>query len=179
MAATSDSPTTLLEEIKSEYLLDIAAFLSSNTTITERVKYSVDDPPGKIENRVFIGGNYALMPVLREIEKVAKYHGFQPIIARDFDISKEKTRDYTLRLLFMCRYAIFEETVGDGQLSEVIRTSGFSEIKMLQVYMAIDEHKEPPKTMSVMVWQAKPPPQGYVSIEELREIVKTFLSRVR
>jgi hypothetical protein len=176
MAATSDSVTTVVKEFMR--LIQGTTSLSSAITV-KRAKYSVDDPPDRIENRVFIGGNYALMPILRKIEDVVRNHGFQPIIARDFDIPKDKTRDYTLRLLFQCRYAIFEETVGDGQLAEVVRTSGFGEIRMLQVYMAIDELKEPPKTMSVMVWQTKPPPQGYLTIEELREIVKTFLSEIK
>lgn len=176
MAATSDSVTTIANEFAR--ITHGTESLSSATTV-KRLKYSVDDPPDRIENRVFIGGNYALMPILRKIEDVVRDHGFQPIIGYDFDIPRDKTRDYTLRLLFQCRGAIFEETVGDGQLAEVVRTSGFAETKMLQVYMAIDELKEPPKTMSVMVWQTKPPPQGYLTIEELEETVKTFLSEIR
>jgi len=45
--------------------------------------------------------------------------------------------------------------------------------------MAIDERREPPKTMSVMVWQAKPPPQGYLTVGELREIVEAFLTGLK
>ncbi|MGA3191704.1 MAG: hypothetical protein ABSD73_04215 [Candidatus Bathyarchaeia archaeon] len=140
-------------------------------------RYSVDAPPGKIENRVFIGGNYALMPILREIASVVLESNLQPIIAYDFDIPFEKTRELTLRLLFQCKIAIFDETLGNGQLVEIVRASGFSETCIFQVYMAIDERREPPKTMSVMVWQATPPPQGYLTINELREIVGTFLAR--
>jgi hypothetical protein len=141
-----------------------------------RLKYSVDAVPGRIETRVFIGGNYVLMPILREIAKAVKNVGFQPIIAYDFDIPKEKTRDYSLRLLYQCRYAIFESTLSDGNLIEVARASGFDEIQFLQIYMAMDIRRKPPKTMSVMLWQSKPPPQAYVSIDELRSVVQNFLS---
>jgi hypothetical protein len=142
-----------------------------------RGRPSVDSPPGKIEDRVFVGGNYVLMPILRLIEDVVREKGFQPIIPYDFDIPREKTREYTLRLLYQCRLAIFEETLGDGHMVEVARTSGFGEIGILQIYMAMNESKEPPKTMSIMVWQSKPPPEGYLTINELREIVEAFLAR--
>jgi signal recognition particle subunit SEC65 len=139
-------------------------------------EYSVNNPPGHIENRVFIGGSYILMPILREIEQVVVESGYQPILARDFSIPREKTREYILRLLFQCKYAIFEETYGGGQVAEIVRASGFEHIKFLQVYMTMDEKREPPNTLSAMIWQTNPPPQGYITIKELREIVQAFLA---
>lgn len=144
-----------------------------------RPRNSVDSPPGRIENRVFIGGNYALMPVLRYIENVVKKIGLQPIIAYDFDIPIDKTREYILRLLYQCKLAIFEETLSNGHMVEIARTSGFGEIGILQIYMAMDERREPPKTMSIMVWQSTPPPEGYLTFGELEEIVEAFLARAQ
>lgn len=149
--------------------------LAREAMINGNPKYSVDSPPGRIDKRVFIGGNYILMPILREIEFSVMSAGFQPIIALDFNVPREKTRDYTLRLLFQCKFAIFEETISGGQLAEVVRASSLNEINVLQVYMAMNLVKEPPSTLSCMIWQADPPPQGYITIEELREIVVTFL----
>jgi hypothetical protein len=137
--------------------------------------FSVSSPPGCIDKRVFIGGNYALMPILREIEKTVLDAGFQPILAYDFDMPKEKTREYTLRLLFQCKYAVLEETLSGGQIVETARASGFQQINILQVFMAMDERKEPPSTVSIMVWQTNPAPQGYCTISELRELVQSFL----
>lgn len=174
MAATSIA-AVLADEATKKIFASIVRF--TLTKSLRKAKYSVDAPPGKIEKRVFIGGNYVVMPILREIEKVVADFGFQPVIAYDFEIPLEKTREYTLRLLYQCRFAIFEETIGNGHLTEIARTSGFAEMKMLQVYMALDERKESPKTMSIMLWQSKPTPQGYVSIQELHGIVETFLSR--
>jgi len=144
-----------------------------------KAKYSADSPPGTIEKRAFIGGNYALMPILREIEKVVFAYGFQPIIAFDFNIPKAKTREYTLRLMFQCKYAIFEMTIPNGHLVEYIRGHGFEEMNILEVYMAMDENREPPKTMSVMSWQVNPPPKGYLTIAELKETVAAFLTAPR
>ncbi len=142
-------------------------------------KYSVDAPPGRIENRVFIGGNYALMPILRKIEEVVLNSNLRPIIAFDFDIPRDKTREYTIRLLYQCRYAIFEQTLPDGQIVELARASGLSETRILQLYMAMDEKREHPKTMSIMVWQTNPMPEGYLTIEELEFQIKLFLMRNR
>jgi len=172
MAATNVA-AVLTEEAMKRLGIVIARLAKSSP----KARYSVDALPGTIEKRVFIGGNYALMPVLREIEKIVGDFGFQSIIAYDFEIPLEKTREYTLRLLYQCKFAIFEETLSNGHLVEIARTSGFTEIQMLQVYMAMDERKETPKTMSIMLWQSKPSPQGYTTIQELHEIVETFLSR--
>lgn len=169
------------EDTRTEKLIqEISSMWSGYTESKEKeniIKHSVDSPPGRIENRVFVGGSYVLMPILREIETVALQAGFQPIIAYDFDIPKEKTRDYTLRLLFQCRYAIFEETLAGGHIAEIARATGFQTLKLLQLFMAMDEKKDPPDTMSVMIWQADPPPQGYLTIQELRETVEAFLSK--
>jgi len=141
-----------------------------------RLKYSVDNPPRNIENRVFIGGNYILMPIIRKIEETVEEAGFQPIIAYDFDIPKEKTRDYTVRLLFQCGYAILEETLAGGHLVELARAGGFNKFRILQVYMCMNERRDPPSTLSIMVWQTEPLPHGYVTINELKDIVFEFLS---
>jgi hypothetical protein len=170
---------SLPSQFEIKYKTKIGKAHATVETFFVKSKYLVDSPPGTIENRVFIGGNYALMPILREIEKTVGSYGFQPIIAYDFNIPIEKTREYTLRLLYQCKMAIFEGTLGDGQLVEIVRAGSFPEIDMLQVFMAIDEKKEPPKTMSVMVWQVDPPPQGYITLQELKEIVAIFLLRHR
>ena len=155
-------------------------FMKELSRLTEPLfltKYPVDSPPGTIERRVFIGGNYVLMPILREIERVVLSYGFQPIIGFDFKIPRDKTREYTLRLMFQCKYSIFEMTLPNGHLIENLRAQGFPETNILQVYMAMDKKKEPPKTISIMAWQVNPPPKGYLTIAELKEIVATFLTQ--
>jgi signal recognition particle subunit SEC65 len=137
-------------------------------------KYSVDSPPGRIDNRVFIGGKYTLMPILREIEATVKELGFQPIIARDFDIPKVRTRDDTIRLLYQCKYFIFEVTLPDGHFIEIVRTSTLIDRHELYLFMAQDERREQPETVSFMLWQGAPV-KGYLTIAELRNQVVDFL----
>ena len=89
---------------------------------------------------------------------------------------REKTRDYTLRLLSACRYAIFEMTLGNGHLVEYVRAN-LTDTKMLQVYMAKNELKERPNTLSIMIWQTDPPPEGYCTFSELEAILAAFFWR--
>ena len=41
--------------------------------------------------------------------------------------------------------------------------------------MCLNEFREPAKTMSIMVWQSNPQPRGYLTIEELDDLIITFL----
>lgn len=170
--------TKVVVPVKSKTTMPFFQVLIPAPSTISRAKHSINAPPGTVENRVFVGGNYAFMPILRLIESVAQFYGFQPIVPLDFDIPKEKTRDYTLRLMFQCKYAIFEVTLPNGHLVEIARATGFQEMNILQVYMAMDKRKNPPKTMSIMVWQTSPPPQGYLTISELIELVMTFLKNI-
>lgn len=138
-------------------------------------KYSVDAPPGKIDRRVFIGGDYMLMPILREIKKVVIESGYQPILASDFDMPKDRTRELSFRLLMQCKFAIFELTLSAGQISEMEKALTFPEIRVLPVFMAQDEERIPPRELSVMITQINPQPQGYITIDELKQKVREFL----
>jgi len=155
-----------------------ASDASSSITVsieTLEFKYSVDTPPAKIEKRVFIGGKYTLLPVLREIEMVVESLGFQPIIARDFGMPRERTRDDTIRLLYQCRYFIFDVTLGNGHFVETVRTSNLRDKRELYVFMAQDERREPPpETVSLMLSQGASL-KGYMTIAELRNLVADFL----
>jgi len=153
----------------------ISSFVTREVEPLSEKKYSVDSPPGKIEKRVFIGGRYILMPILREIEKVVRSLGFQPIIPRDFDMPRESTRDDTIRLLYQCRYFIFEVTLGDGHSIEIVRTSNLQDKRELYVFMTQDKRREqPPETVSLMIKQGTSL-RGYLTIDELRNLVADFL----
>lgn len=100
-----------LEKLRQEVLKELEELERLEHPSFKKAKYSIDSPPGTIDLRVFIGGKYSLMPILREIENVVFENGFQPIIAYDFNIPRDKTREYTLRLLFQHKHAIFEVTI--------------------------------------------------------------------
>jgi len=139
-------------------------------------KFSISRPPGELEKRVFIGGAYILMPILREIKQTVTELGFQPIMASDFEIPKEKTDEYCNRLVDMCKYAIFEVTIDSGHLIELQTARSSTYIKAKTVFMAEDERKEIPKTMNTLVKTQSPAPEGYETIDELKQIISKFLS---
>ena len=93
----------------------------------------------------------------------------------DFDIPRDRTRELCMRLVSQCKYAIFEITLSGGQTAESLRAYDIPENKILQLFMASDKEKSYPKTMSIMDYQRPPLPQGYVTIDELEDIIITFL----
>lgn len=136
--------------------------------------YTLDEIPGRFENRVFIGGNYDNIAVLRKIADMVRDLGYQPILALDFDVPKEEIYSYDIRLLANCKYAIFEITWGNGHLMEIVRAQDFN-VQTLLVYQARDESKEPPPAASMMVLTSAFPKFGYRTFEELREYLPNFL----
>jgi hypothetical protein len=54
-------------------------------------KYSLSRIPGEYEKRVFIGGNYDNISVLREIKKIVSDLGYYPILALEFDVPPRKS----------------------------------------------------------------------------------------
>ena len=123
---------------------------------------------------MFIGGNYDNCATLREIGRMVEELGYQPIIALDFDVSKEEVRSYDLRLLANCKYAIFEISFSDGHLIEIER-SGDYKVQTLLVYQARDEKREPPPGASLMVLGSAHQRFGYLNFKELKEYLPTFL----
>lgn len=115
------------------------------------------------------------MPVLVEIRDLVTQLGFQPILASEFEMSKEMTHDHSLRLLYECRYAIFEVTSPAGQLIEIEKALSFSEIKVLIIYMSRDESRKLPSTM-LNIPAPRTPPHGYLTFEEMRSTISSFLT---
>jgi len=124
--------------------------------------------------KVFVGGSYDLMVILREICKFVKESGFYPVLAYDYEVSREDTHKFTLWLLDQCEYAIFELSKLDGHLMEI--QHALEENKDVFVfYQVLDkEHREPPRKISSMLTTSGVPALGYSSIGELKEIVSSI-----
>ena len=143
-----------------------------------RIKLDINNIPGKYEDRVFIGGNYDWMPVLREIGKYTEENGFQPILAYDFKIEKG-IHNFDLRLLHQCKYAIFDETHPAGELMEIERSKDY-EVNVFIIYQVRDlENDKPPAQVSSMVTSLKYPMRGYSTFEELNKVISEWLSEIR
>jgi len=102
--------------------------------VESKKPYTMDNIPGVLSERVFIGGNYKNIAVLREISRMVLEKGYQPILAADFSIPRNRTRIDTLRLLHNCDRAIFEISFrGDGHTTEINKTKEYG-TKTLLVY---------------------------------------------
>jgi hypothetical protein len=136
--------------------------------------YSIDQIPGQLERRVFIGGNYDNCAVLREIASIVQDLGYQPIIALDFDIPETEIRRYDLILLHNCKYAIFEVTFSNGHLIEIERARDY-DVQTLLVYQVRDENRKPPPGATQMILTSAFPRFGYKNFTELKEYLRSFL----
>ena len=143
--------------------------------------------PPSFENRVFIGGNYDLAPVLRHIQRIVALHDpdLRPIFLDDFDIPLENTVFHALRLSGDCRRAIFEVTIDSGHLIEIMQYTQKRNTQMLMVYMSSHFKKPYPYTATSMLRNLitqsgdYEPIQGYRSLGELEQIIKKFLDATR
>ena len=109
---------------------------------------------------------------------MVKELGYQPIIALDFDATKEEVRSYDLRLLANCKYAIFEISFSNGHLIEIERSGDYA-VQALLVYQVRDEKREPPPGASLMVLGSAHPRFGYMNFKELKRYLTTFLQPER
>lgn len=131
--------------------------------------------PPTAEKRVFIGGSYQFVPVLRNVQRVVAMQGFMPIFLGDFKIDNEDTYEVALTLLNQCKSAIFEVTLDSGHLLEIHEASRKG-INMLMLYMASDWKKKPPKGSTSMVHTMKgQKPVGYRTFQEMEKLIIDFL----
>ena len=82
-------------------------------------KYLIHKPPGTLEDRVFIGGNYSFGSRLEDIADVIRDCEYQPILAWEFGIPPRTERHSSKRLVKQCKYAIFEVSSNAGQFFEM------------------------------------------------------------
>jgi AAA+ ATPase superfamily predicted ATPase len=142
-------------------------------------KPTVDEMPGKEDNRVFVGGNYDEMPVLREIARFVSECKKIPILAYDFDVPKDKINEYDLKLLHRCRYAIFEVTLPDGHHYEIAAGLQYNVNEHL-LYQVRDESREVPSTVTSMlrtlnVQGIRPTHFGYLTFAEAKDYIHKVL----
>lgn len=142
---------------------------------------TIDDMPGRYETRIFIGGNYKnQLAVILEISKFIRERArgyFIPIVATNFKMPRGEERNYCLRLLHNCKFAIFELTDPSGQLVEVERAMDYG-TTCLYVCNMFDFASESHQINS-MVKGGRQRVKGYRSLDNLRCIVVDQLQRWR
>lgn len=128
--------------------------------------------PGKFPRRVFIGGDYDFMACLRQIGKYVREARYQPIIAIDFNPLKDNIHDYDIRLLAMCKRAIFEVTSAAGQYMEIERVRDFKIDACIIYQKRTKNEKNYPQHISSMVTTYGLQNFGYATFKELEKVIK-------
>ncbi len=148
--------------------------------VKKQGKYNINEIPGTIDNRVFVGGNYDLMLILREICEIIWASDLQPIFAYDFGVPEDKINEYDIRLIQNCNYVAFESTIDAGQLLEFPYAKQ-NNAAVLTIYNVRDEeHQEKPSGATTMLSTDQYPnkvDRYYVTSDNLRGIIREWLAR--
>ena len=137
----------------------------------------LDFLPGTYQSRVFIGGNYDLMPNLRALRTaVLKLNvDYIPILPfDDFQIPPTKVYEWDLRLLHNCKFAIFDVTSPGGELFEIARCAEYK-VKTLLVYQTRGAVEAPPIARTMLLQSGEHQHRGYTDIAHLQDIIDDFL----
>lgn len=154
---------------------------------TPQAKRSIDNLPGVYSKRVFIAGPYDDLFTLREIEKCVIAANFEPVIAYDYEVPREKdtpllnTHDVDILLLHNCRAAVFELTLPAGQYNEAEWAIRHFRIPTLGLCKSRGPSHAPHELVSTMVRdlfdEAGSPIKFYSDTKQLCEIVSSFLEQ--
>lgn len=135
---------------------------------------------GKPEQRVFVGGHYDFMPIIRFIaECVAEIptpagDPFIPIIPYFHRIDPHKVMEEDRWMVDQCGRAIFETSDLGGQLVEMEQALR-SHKPTLVVYGVREDEDLDPERGRLTVTTCGHPFASYVSFDELREKIRVFL----
>jgi len=137
------------------------------------VKQPIDPLPGTWDKRVFIGGDYDHLPILKEIQEAVIRSEFQPILPYDFTVPANLIHHHDLMLLHCCRLAIFEVSSPAGQLMEIERVKDY-EIDAILFY---SDRDGPPHSLTSMISTAGHKMVPYSDIPELKQKVTKWLAK--
>jgi len=128
--------------------------------------------PGRWHKRVFIGGDYDHLAILREIQAEVLSSGFQPILPYDFFVPPNLIHHHDLMLLHCCRLGIFEVSSPAGQLMEIERAKDYD----TDIILFYSDRNGAPHSLSTMVSTAGYTMEPYDDIPELRKKVRDWLA---
>ena len=144
----------------------------------KQFSFSLDNIPGSLEKRVFIGGDYRNIAILREIKKLVSKLGFQPILLADFTIPREGEFDSALFLLSKCKFAIFEVSYHSGANMELAKCKDYK-VRVLLIYQVLFEPTPHKSSMICSFVESYNNAQlwSYPNFSEMKKIIKQWLSR--
>lgn len=136
------------------------------------LKQPIDPLPGTWDKRVFVGGDYDHLPILRAIQEAVIRSGFQPILPYDFMVPGKLIHHHDLMLLHCCRLGIFEVSAPAGQLMEIERAKDYD----VDVILFYTDRDGPPHSLTIMVLTAGYRMEPYSDISDLKRKVVNWLA---
>lgn len=136
-------------------------------------KQPIDSLPGTWKKRVFIGGDYDHLPILRDIQEAVIRAGFQPILPYDFMVPEKLIHHHDLMLLHSCRLGIFEVSSPAGQLMEIERAKDYD----VQTILFYADRDGLPHSLSMMIQTAGYTMKSYSDFADLKKKVKDWLAK--
>ena len=129
------------------------------------------------DKKVFVGGNYRNIVILRHIENTVREFGLSPILASNFEVHESEIYLHAMSLLQDCGIAIFEITFDAGHLMEIERAMKFIEKK--NILLLYQQLRKEGKHYTQMLWGVDVTQVGYMDIDELTQKVKDFLKAMK
>ena len=129
------------------------------------------------DKKVFVGGNYRNIAILRHIENTVREFRLSPILASNFEVHESEIYLHAMSLLQDCGIAIFEITFDAGHLMEIERAMKFIEKK--NILLLYQQLKKDEKHYTRMLWGVEVAQVGYMHIDELTQKVKDFLKAMK
>ena len=129
------------------------------------------------DTKVFVGGNYKNIALLRHIEDIVQESGLSPIVPLNFKASETEIYLHAMRLLQDCGSAIFEITFDAGHLMEIERAMSFIDKK--NVLLLYQQTQRDERHYTRMLWSTEVAQVGYMHIRELPESVKAFIETIK
>lgn len=133
------------------------------------------------DKKVFVGGNYRNIALLRHIEEVVSKiskSSLIPILPVNFsEVSEQKIYQHSMFLLEDCKHAIFEVTFDAGHLMEIEHALK-KEHNILLLYQKKykNDQESPPVTKMLLGHEVKV--ESYTTIEDLEKAVSGFISTI-
>jgi len=166
-------PEVALKEALKSISLDIESIAKFPSPEKRSIKKygGLDDLPGTYSKRVFLGGNYDNMVLIREVERIIRDCDFEPIIAIDFSVRPDQFYTFDRLLLEQCQQAVFEVTIGDGHLIEIEHALSLPNRRCIAIYQIRDiwgRHVPPPAITSMLTTATNLKIIPYENFDELK-----------
>jgi len=153
-----------------------------NPVTIDQLKPMIQDQLRKIGpkgKRVFIGGSYRNIALLRYIAQIVEnFDNFKAIIPIDLPRLSSRSynhliHDVSMEYLKGCSYAIFEVSVPNGHLMEIERASTIKNLKALLVFQQCKPDDKPMITRMVLTTNFQK--EGYENLTQLTTKIGRFL----